>query len=108
VLRAIARTPDAHDILRNELDAGDDGRLKPFSQKLLVRLAAPERNDESQARSLVRDLAVALQAALLVRHAPPAIADAFCASRLDGDSSAFGLLPRGVDARAIVDRAAPV
>ena len=48
-----------------------------------------------------------LQAALLIKHAPAAVADAFCASRLDGDGgAAFGLLPRGLDVRAIVERAA--
>jgi putative acyl-CoA dehydrogenase len=35
------------------------------------------------------------------------VGDAFCASRLAGWSGAFGTLPRGADARAIVDRAAP-
>jgi putative acyl-CoA dehydrogenase len=45
---------------------------------------------------------------LLIKHGPPAVADAFCASRLSGDSSVFGLLPRGIDLRAIVERAAPL
>jgi putative acyl-CoA dehydrogenase len=50
-----------------------------------------------------------LQAALLVKNAPAAVADAFCASRLDGEGgSVFGLLPRGTDLHAIVERAAPV
>jgi putative acyl-CoA dehydrogenase len=79
--------------------------LKTFAAKLAQRLAAP--NDEAQARALTRDLVLALQAALLIKYAPPAVADAFCASRLAGDSSAFGLLPRGIDLRAIVERAAP-
>jgi putative acyl-CoA dehydrogenase len=106
VLRAIARTPNAADVLRAELDTGD-ARLKAFAGKLAERLAGPERNDEAQARALTRDLVLALQAALLIKHAPPAVADAFCASRLAGDSSAFGLLPHGVDLRAIVERAEP-
>ena len=49
-----------------------------------------------------------LQGALLVRHAPAAIADAFCAARLGGDAGlAYGTLPRGVDTRAIVERHTP-
>jgi putative acyl-CoA dehydrogenase len=58
---------------------------------------------------LVRELVLALQAALMLRHAPPAVADAFCASRLDeeGGGTVFGLLPRGLNLRAIVERAAP-
>jgi len=106
VLRAIARTPNAGAVLHGEIDTGDT-RLKSFAGKLLERLAGPERNDEAQARALTRDLVLALQAALLIKHAPPAVADAFCASRLGGDTSAFGLLPRGLDLRAIVERAAP-
>jgi putative acyl-CoA dehydrogenase len=53
----------------------------------------------------VEDLAIALQASLLVRHAPPEVADAFCAGRLGRGGRAFGTLPAGVDAPAIVDRA---
>ena len=107
MLRAIGRTKDAGEVLRAELDGGGDARLKAFAGKLLERLAAPERNDERQARALTRDLVLGLQGALLVKHAPAYVADAFCASRLAGDSSAFGLLPRGADLAAIVERAAP-
>jgi putative acyl-CoA dehydrogenase len=108
VLRAIARTPNAGEILQSELSDASDARLKAFAGKLADRLASAERNDESQARVLVRDLVVALQAALLEKHAPPATADAFIASRLTGEGGAFGTLPRGLDLRAIVERAAPV
>jgi putative acyl-CoA dehydrogenase len=106
VLRAISRTPNIGDVLRAELDGGG-AKLKTFAAKLLERLAAPERTDEAQARAFTRDLVFALQAALLIKHAPAAVADAFCASRLAGDSAAFGLLPRGLDLRAIVERAEP-
>jgi putative acyl-CoA dehydrogenase len=47
-----------------------------------------------------------LQGSLLVRHAPAAVADAFCASRLAGEGGfAFGTLPPGADTPAIVERA---
>jgi putative acyl-CoA dehydrogenase len=47
-----------------------------------------------------------LQGALLVRHGDPAVADAFCASRLGGDwGIAFGTLPAGINTSAILDRA---
>jgi putative acyl-CoA dehydrogenase len=55
----------------------------------------------------VSDLAVALQASLLVRNAPTAVSDAFCASRLDGVGRAYGTLPPSVDADAIIARALP-
>jgi putative acyl-CoA dehydrogenase len=60
------------------------------------------------ARRLVERMAVLLQAALLVRHGHPAVADAFCASRVAGDrGAAFGTLPPGLDLAAIVERATP-
>ena len=107
VLRAISRMPQAGAVLRAELESGDQ-RVDAFADRLTKRLAAPERNDEAQARVLTRDLVLALQAALLVKHAPAAVADAFCASRIEGQAgAAFGTLPRGLDLRAIVERAAP-
>jgi putative acyl-CoA dehydrogenase len=106
VLRAIARTPNAADVLRAEIGRGD-ARLGAFAGKLMDRLASSQRNDETQARALTRDLVLALQAALLLEHAPAAVADAFCASRLAGDGPAFGLLPRGSDLNAITRRAMP-
>ena len=51
-------------------------------------------------------MAFALQASLLVRYSSSAVADAFCATRLDGDwGHAFGTLPHGFDTQGIVDRA---
>ena len=108
VLRAIARTPNAADIIQQEIAGAGDKRLQVFAAYLKERLTGPERNDESQARVLARDLVLALQAALLIRHAPAYVADAFCASRLSGEAgSAFGTLPRGLKLAAIVERAAP-
>ena len=82
VLRAIERTPNAVEVLRRELGDGKNARLKAFAERLDKRFGARDHNDESQARALVRDLILALQAALLVKHAPQPVADAFCASRL--------------------------
>jgi putative acyl-CoA dehydrogenase len=108
VLRAIERTPRAAEVLAAELELDGEPRLRPFLDRLSQRLSAPDRHDEAQARALVRDLVLALQAVLLVKHAPASVADAFCASRIGTDAgAAFGLLPRSIDVRAIVDRAAP-
>jgi hypothetical protein len=61
---------------------------------------------EPVARRVVEMMALALQASLLVRHSSSPVADAFCATRLDGDwGRAFGTLPQGLDTQAIVDRA---
>ncbi len=65
---------------------------------------------EYRARGVVDRMALAIQAALLVQHAPAAVADAFCASRLatqGGSHGQFGTLPRGVDCGAIIARATP-
>ena len=52
--------------------------------------------------------ALALEGSLLVRYAPAAVADAFCASRLDGDHGLeYGTLPAGTDFSAIVERHTP-
>jgi len=108
VLRAMERTPKTAEVLRHAFDDAGDARVKAFADALQRRLAAADRNDESQARVLTRDLVLALQAALMVRHAPPAVADAFCASRLTGEGvTAFGTLPRGLELAAIVKRAGP-
>jgi len=108
VLRAIERTPKAAEILRHELADVGDTRLQDFAERLQQRLRAADRNDESQARVLVRDLVLALQAALLIKHSPAPVAEAFCASRLGNEGGgAFGTLPRGLDLRAIVERAGP-
>jgi putative acyl-CoA dehydrogenase len=108
VLRAIERTPRAAKVLSAELQIGEGARVRPFLEHLSQRLNAPERHDEAQARALVRDLVLALQAVLLVKYAPAEIADAFCASRAGPEVGAvFGQLPRGLKARAIVERASP-
>jgi putative acyl-CoA dehydrogenase len=60
---------------------------------------------EVRARSIVEDMALALQGSLLVRHGAPAVADAFCASRLGGDGGLeYGTLPAGTDFEAIIER----
>jgi len=122
VLRAMVKEPDSLPAFMAECDlaAGGDARLD--AHLALVRnrghaLVAGNQDGslegrlyESQfgARRVVEDLAIALQASLLVRHAPPAVADAFCAARLGGGGGrVYGTLPHGVDSMAIIDRALP-
>ena len=110
VLRAIGRDPQSAEVVLDEIRnaATADRRLAAFTSTLAVRLEKPALADEAQARALNRDLALALQGALLVRFGPPALADAFCAARLGEErGGAFGVLPRGVDTNAIIERATP-
>jgi putative acyl-CoA dehydrogenase len=104
VLRAVEKSPESLDALVAEIELarGGDARLDAFVAALKEGLALA---DESGARRLVEELALAFQGALLVRHAPQAIADAFCASRLAGNGGrAFGTLPAGLDFAAILAR----
>jgi putative acyl-CoA dehydrogenase len=106
VLRALARTPAALEAFLAELElaAGAEPRLDRFVAELRDEFARPDEL-ETRARRVVERMALALQGSLLVRHAPAAVADAFCASRLAGDAGlAYGTLPAGVDFQAIVDR----
>jgi putative acyl-CoA dehydrogenase len=53
-------------------------------------------------------MALCLQGSLLVRHAPTAVADAFCAARLGADGGLeYGTLPAGTDFEAIIARGLP-
>jgi putative acyl-CoA dehydrogenase len=104
VLRAMAREPESVEAFFAEVALADDARITAATANLQKDLGEA---DEVSARRLVERLAVVLQASLLVRHAPAEVSDAFCTSRLGGDwGMAFGTLPRGLDLRAIVDRAA--
>ena len=109
VLRAIAREPRSLDAYWEEVGAaaGGDARLDAAAKGLRDELADPS-DVEAQARVLVERLALVFQASLLVRNAPSAVADAFCASRLgDRSGRAFGTLPPGLALERIIDRALP-
>ncbi|WP_318206257.1 acyl-CoA dehydrogenase family protein [Streptomyces sp. SJL17-1] len=107
VVRALRTEPAALDAFLREVGAarGADHRLDRAIRGLLVELADLE-GIEARARRLAERLALVLQGALLVRWAPPEVADAFCAARLGGDGgAAFGTLPHTLDLRALVERA---
>ncbi|MFB6788796.1 acyl-CoA dehydrogenase family protein [Streptomyces olivaceus] len=110
VLRALGREPAALDAYLTEVGAarGADHRLDAAIRTVLTELADLEAA-EGRARLLAERLALVLQGALLVRYAPPEVADAFCASRLGGDGgAAFGTLPPTLDLASVVERARPV
>jgi putative acyl-CoA dehydrogenase len=108
VLRTLRKEPAALEGLDAEFKAssGLDSRFDAWVLRTREMLAHPQTL-ETQARRLVERLALALQAGLLLRHAPPPVAEAFCASRLGGDwGHAFGTLPPEMDGDAILSRAA--
>ncbi len=108
VLRALRHDPAAPDALAQELAPalGVDARLDRAAGELLGQLRAPA--NEGDARRLAEQLVLVIQAALLSRHAPDAVADAFRASRLGRGGGAFGTLPAAVDVDAVIGRAWPV
>lgn len=110
VLRALAKSPDALAALFAEFDAAKGGHaaLDRHIEALKRDLSDPAEA-EFRARDLVDRMAIGLQAALLLRHAPAFVADPFIASRIEGRGQHhYGTLPRGTDCRAIIERGMPI
>ncbi len=109
VLRALTRSPRSLEVFVAEVEQaqGADARLDGAVAKLKQQFSDPATL-ESRARRVVEAMALCLQGSLLVRHGAPAVADAFCASRLGGDGGLeYGTLPAGVDFESIIARSRP-
>lgn len=111
VLRAMGREPASVAAFEAELatTAGAHPVLDAHvarTRRLLAEVAGADAGaQQAQARRVVESLALALQASLVVRHAPSGTADAFVAARLGEDRGhGYGVLPRGTDAHAILAR----
>tara|TARA_Y100000031_G_scaffold2298_1_gene2791 strand:+ start:87 stop:1754 length:1668 start_codon:yes stop_codon:yes gene_type:complete len=107
VLRAMQREPAAVPALMAELERARGGH--PNLDRTIADLKAGLDDPaglELRARQLTEQMAMAWQGALLVEHAPAAVAEAFCVSRLGAHySGVFGTLPKDSDLNAIIDRA---
>jgi putative acyl-CoA dehydrogenase len=109
VLRALSRSPRSLEVFLAEVELahGADPRLDSRVLALKQQFSDPATL-ETRARRVVETMALCLQGSLLVRHAPAAVADAFCASRLAGDGGLeYGTLPAGVDFESIIARGRP-
>jgi putative acyl-CoA dehydrogenase len=109
MLRAVRKDAGTLDVVLHEIRAARGGN-KHFDsfRPRLERELADSTQLETRARRLTELLALALQASLLVQHAPTEVADAFCAARLAGDAGlAFGTLPADTDFEVIIERARP-
>jgi putative acyl-CoA dehydrogenase len=103
VLRALEREPESATALLDEIRLAGDPRLTAVAERSLREAGEP------RARAVVESLAVALQASLLVRHAPGALADAFYDSRLAREGGlAYGTLVPGDHLGSIVERHRPI
>nr|WP_275586474.1 acyl-CoA dehydrogenase family protein [Geodermatophilus normandii] len=106
VLRALGRSSESLAAVTAEIELarGADARFDDAVKRLSAELGDPEALP-SRARRVAGLLAQCLQGSLLLRSAPPEVADAFCATRLGGDwGSVLGTLPSGVPAGRIVER----
>ena len=109
-LRAMVKSPASYEAFFAEVGeaAGADARLDTFVDKVQEQITGDPETLEVRARRVVEGMGLAFQASMLVRHGDPAVADAFCASRLAGDwGEAFGTLPAGTDFTRIIERSAP-
>ncbi|EFH83273.1 isovaleryl-CoA dehydrogenase [Ktedonobacter racemifer] len=109
VLRALAKQPQVLESFFTEVAPARaaNKHLSDAVQALQQELSHLD-NIEWRARFLVERMALILQGALLVQHAPAPLADAFCTSRLGGTwGHAFGTLPPGIDSQAILARSLP-
>ncbi|MFC0863524.1 isovaleryl-CoA dehydrogenase [Sphaerimonospora cavernae] len=102
LMRVLTREPEAMEAFFAEVALAGDGRVADAAERAQKTIASA---GETDARRVAEEMALVLQASLLVRHAPAAVADAFCASRLAGDwGRAFGTLPGGLDLSAVLNR----
>ena len=109
MLRAVKKDGGTLEMVLQEIRAARGGN-KQFDNFVfsLERELGDSTQLEVRARRLAELLALALQASLLVRHAPPEVADAFCASRLAGDGGlVFGTLSADTNFGAIIERSRP-
>jgi putative acyl-CoA dehydrogenase len=108
LLRALSKSPEALEALAAELAQAGNGDtfFVAYRSTLLADLAQQQQPDEFGARVRAERLVLAVQAALLLRHAPEYVSSAFIASRLKREpGGAYGRLPSGVDCPAILARA---
>jgi putative acyl-CoA dehydrogenase len=102
VERVLTREPKAIEPLLDEIRAVATAEPRVAAAADVIEAVATTPGGTG--RLLVSQIALAMQAALLVRYAPAAVADAFCASRLDGDwAPTFGTLPAAADVAAIIE-----
>lgn len=109
VLRIAQKQPEALDALRAEIaPALSDTHVATAAARLERDLRSDPGTLEARARDIAERMALLWQAALLVQHAPAAVADAFVRSRIAGErGGTLGTLPAGVALREIVERASP-
>jgi putative acyl-CoA dehydrogenase len=108
VMRALSREPESAEALVAELELarGANAALDRAIDSVKALLGSGGISEQT-ARRAVEKMAIALQGSVLVRSAPPAIAEAFCVSRLSGGHAVYGSIDAEIDSNAILTRAMP-
>ena len=96
-LRTMNKEPESLERLMAEIQLARDPGIARVVSGIGAKVA------ERDGRRVIERLAIALQASLLIRFSPTAVADAFCAARLEGDASrAFGTLGNSVAVEEVI------
>jgi putative acyl-CoA dehydrogenase len=107
LMRVLQREPEAFECVLEELgaDIGKDAHLQAQLERLRGLLQDPVRLD-GRGRDLIEGLALLAAGAVLRRHAPNFVADAFIGTRFAGTGGrSYGQGLAAANPRAIVDRA---
>jgi putative acyl-CoA dehydrogenase len=107
VLRAMRRDPDGVDAFFAELEAAVGADVR-YDAALAELHSAAGLVEEGTARRFVERAAVVFQAALLLRHAPAAVAEFFVRARVVEPGVAYGAVTGAVPLDALLDRVLPV
>ena len=107
VLRALSKEPGVLDALFDELGDGHGDRRLAARINALKGAFTDLSDIQYRARQLTEDIAVALQAKLLLEAGNAAVSDGFIAGRIAAGGRVYGALPRGVDVETLVSRASP-
>ena len=108
VLRALSKEPGVLEALFHELGDGSGDRYLQAHIQQLKNDFADTAEIQYRARQLTEDVAVAMQAKLLLEAGNSTVSDAFIASRIAGRGRVYGTLPRGTDVEALLARSTPL
>lgn len=107
VLRALSKEPGVLDALFHELGDGHGDRALAAHIQQLKKAFTDTSDIQYRARQLTEDMAVGLQAKLLLEAGNSTVSDAFIGSRIARQSRVYGTLERGIDVEALLARSTP-
>lgn len=104
IIRILREVPLAGEVLSDALGAVT-GEYRRYDAALRAHMGRfPRLPDEGQARWYADSLATLLTASILIRQSPPAVADAYIATRLTGERGRSAGAISGIDTGAVLAR----